>query len=96
MAASPDGQEISSAADRPGSDSVPLARNAPRQTAARSWRAPVVSLFGAPHRTATRIEQTGLTRERLAAFDDADGEVAAGASAGRLDAVQLGRTRRSP
>ena len=48
IAASGAGQVISSAADRPGSLSVPAARNAPRQIAARSERDPVVSLLGRP------------------------------------------------
>ena len=85
MAASGAGQVISSAADRPGSLSVPAARNAPRQIAARSAREPVVSLFGQPaHGPAPLVEQAGLTGERLAALDHADGVVAAVARARAL------------
>ena len=90
MAASGAGQVISSAAERPGSLSVPAARNAPRQIAARSPREPVVSLFGQPaHRTSPLVEQPGLAGERLAAFDHPHREVAAVARAGALHVHQL-------
>jgi hypothetical protein len=48
------------------------------------------------HRTATRIEQTGLTRERLAAFDDADGEVPPARPPDAWTRCSSGAPRRAP
>ena len=82
---------ISSAAERPGSLSVPAARNAPRQIAARSPREPGGELVGQPaHRSAPLVEQAGLAGERLAALDHAHGVVAAGAGTRALHVHELG------
>ena len=82
---------ISSAAERPGSLSVPAGeeRAAPDggEVGARAGR----ELVRKPaHGSAALVEQAGLPGERLTALDHADGVVAAGAGAGALHVHDLG------